>query len=128
MRKWGVAAASRKIAPERLHLVGHVVTAFVLAVKGFSKLDHAREYAPLIAVCWGGAAFILVTLVLRGRVHLFASKLEALILLIEGVVAAIVGALSMQHGQRYQPYAWFAAAAGLVVASIVRARSPERSH
>jgi hypothetical protein len=123
-----VAPASRKIASERLHLVGHVLTAFVLAVKGFSKLDHAKEYAPLIAVCWGGAALILATLAFRRRLRLFASKLEALILLVEGVVAAIVGTLSMQHGQRYQPYAWFAAAAGLGVASLVRARSPERSH
>jgi hypothetical protein len=107
---------------ERLRAAGHYLTAAVLALKGYAKLDHPEGHGLLIGVCFASAAIIGVVTALHSKLHAHAAKVEALVYVLEAVVAGAMSVATVNEGKRGLPFAWAIAAAGFLMGAVVRWR------
>jgi len=110
------------VRAERLRIAGHFLTAAVLALNGVSKLDHPEGHGLIIGLCFGSAAIIVVATALHSRLHSHAAKIEALVYVLEAVVAGAMSVVTAQDGKRGLPFVWAIAAAGLLMGAVVRWR------
>jgi chromate transport protein ChrA len=112
---------------ERLRTVGHYLTAAVLALKGWSKLEHPEGHRALIGVCFASAAVIVIVTALHRRLHAHAAKIEALVYVLEAAVAGAMAVVTVEEGKRGLPFAWAIAAAGFLAGAAVRWRWGRRT-
>lgn len=106
----------------RLRAIGHYLTAAVLALKGYAKLEHPEGHRAVIGLCFASAVVVAVVTALHSRLHAQAARVEALVYLLEASVAGAMAAVTIQEGKRGLPVAWAIAAAGLLIAAVVRFR------
>jgi hypothetical protein len=116
------AAEARERRASRLRLIGHLLTAGVLALKGVAKLDHPEEHRFIIGLCFASSAIIVLVTALHSRLHAHAPKVEALVYLLEAAVAGTMAVVTAEEGKRGLPFAWAIAAAGLLMGAVVRWR------
>lgn len=125
----GAAAEdARSLRADRLRTVGHYLTAVVLALKGYARLEHPEEHRFIIALCFASAAVIVIVTALHSRLHAQAAKVEALVYLLEATVAGTMAVVTVEEGKRGLPFAWAIAAAGLLMGAIMRVRGKPRIH
>jgi hypothetical protein len=108
--------------PERLRILGHYLTAAVLALKGYAKLEHPEEHRFVIGLCFASAAVVVILTALHSRLHAHAAKVEALVYVLEAAVAGTMAVVTVEEGKRGLPFAWAIAAAGLLMGAVMRWR------
>jgi chromate transport protein ChrA len=111
---------------ERLRSFGHYLTAAVLALKGYSKLENPEGHRALIGVCFASALIIVVVTALHSRLHHHAAKIEALVYVLEAAVAGTMAVVMAEEGKRGLPFMWAIAAAGFLAGAAVRWRGGMR--
>ena len=116
------ARDARSLRAGRLRVLGHFLTAAVLALKGAAKLDHPEGHGFVIGLCFASAAIIVGLTALHSRLHAHAAKVEALVYLLEAAVAGTMAVVTVQEGKRGLPFAWAIAAAGLLMGAVMRWR------
>jgi len=121
-RKSSPAPPSSSASRERLRSFGHYLTAAVLALKGYSKLEHPEGHRALIGICFTSAAIIVVVTALHSRLHHHAAKIEALVYVLEAAVAGTMAVVMAEEGKRGLPFMWAIAAAGFLTGAVVRWR------
>lgn len=77
----------------------HVCTALGLLLKGGSKLDHAHEYWPVIAIFFASGIYILAITIFHARLHHHERRLTASVYAIEAVATGIVAWLNLTAGK-----------------------------
>ena len=107
---------------ERLRAFGHYLTAAVLALKGYAKLEHPEGHRALIGICFASAAVIVIVTALHRRLHAHAARVEALVYVLEAAVAGAMAVVMVEEGKRGLPFAWAIAAAGFLAGAAVRWR------
>ncbi len=95
---------------ERLQTVAHYVTAFVLAVEGYARLEEPGASRAFVALCWASAAAIVTATVLHDRIERRFPPLQVLIHLLEAAVCACLFVITLHEGKVALPYAWLTAA------------------
>ena len=111
----------------RLQTVVHACTAFVLLLKGFSKLDHPEGYGVVIAVSLTGGMLVLLGTLLHRKLEGRFRHFDAVVEGTESLACAAVGTASLHHGSATIHYAWFVAATGFAIATIVRIVTARRA-
>ncbi|HYO77048.1 MAG TPA: hypothetical protein VE010_11345 [Thermoanaerobaculia bacterium] len=100
----------------------HFLTAFTLALKGFSKLDHPEGYWPVIILFFASAAYIVVVTLLHDRLHHHERWISASIYALEAVAMAIMAAVYLSEGKRALGTVATLAPIGFTIALIVHLR------
>lgn len=104
---------------ERLRMLVHFITAFVLILKGISKVEHPEGYEILIAVAFVGGAVILAGTLLHHQIARRFRYFGVAVFLIEALTYTIVGVISISHATRAIHYMWFMAAMGFTVSAVM---------
>ncbi|HCV42777.1 MAG TPA: hypothetical protein DGH68_04795 [Bacteroidetes bacterium] len=115
---------------DRLRKVWHYLAAFAIIFEGIDELDQAGRNWSFILLCWIAAAVIIAVTILHSRVKMYASFLETLIYLLEGIVCGSIGFLAIEEGKTGLPYVWFVAAILCLSATgiqLFRSRSQHRA-
>jgi hypothetical protein len=84
----------------KLQKVVHFCTAFVLLLKGISKLAHPHGYEAIIALFFASAIYIAAITILHDRLHQYERLLTASVYVIEAVVTGIMAWLYLAEGKR----------------------------
>jgi peptidoglycan/LPS O-acetylase OafA/YrhL len=105
---------------ERLQVLAHYLTAFALALKGVSKLDHPHGYWPLILLCWISATMIVILTARHDRLEKRGVPVVLLTYLAEAAVCGALAFVTFQEGKHGLPYAWLLVAVLYGVAAVVR--------
>ncbi len=116
-------SASRRDRRDRLQSLGHFLTALVLAVEGYAKLEHPDGYWPFIGLCWLASAAILVVTVAHHRIERWFPPLQLVVHFAEGAVCAALVLVTRHEGKVALPYAWLLAAVlllGLALGDLIR--------
>ena len=102
---------------DRLKKVWHYLAAFAIIFEGIDGLDQAGRNWPFILLCWVAAVIIIAVTIIHSRVKIYATFLETLIYLLEGVVCGSIGFLTLEEGKAGLSYVWFIAGILCLVAT-----------
>lgn len=106
-------------------LVVHLLTVFVLLLKGADKLTKSHLVSGSSLVLLG--LLILVLIVLEKRYHWSHALVRQACLLIEAVALAIMAVVFYQEGKVYLPYVFGACAITYLIVALVAARKNKTS-
>jgi hypothetical protein len=106
----------------------HFLTAFTLALKGFSKLEHPEGYWPIIIFFFASAAYIVAVTLLHDRLHHHERWITASIYALEAVAMTAMAAVYLSEGKRALGTVASLAPVGFVVALIVHLRRTRRGN
>ena len=84
----------------------HYITAFVIVLKGISKLDHPEKLGYSLVFILIGLALAAGTLFHHKFEHLI-KNFKGYVFLLESIVMGIVGYLYLKEGKHYIQYACF---------------------
>ena len=99
----------------------HLMTGIALLSKGLSALSHPEAPPALAGIGIGGGVLVLACVALHKR-RRGVRHFDAMVYLLEGAVAVMVGVASLQRGTDFIQYAWFVASVGFLTAAIVNFR------
>jgi hypothetical protein len=96
-----------------------LLTAFVLFLKAFTKLEHPEEKWPLIVFLFAGSAVIVSLTVLHRRLHLPHVLVNVTTYVVEAIGLAGVAYLYASEAKRGLAITTALAVGGFIVAAIV---------
>jgi uncharacterized membrane protein len=104
----------------------HYLTAFILCLKGWSKIEHHHTTVGIIILLFG------VTIALMNffhhRLEHIAHRLPSIILFIESFVTSLVFYTSIEEGWKKISFAWLLAAIMFFIAGIIHWLKPKQHH
>ncbi|WP_299823907.1 hypothetical protein [uncultured Pontibacter sp.] len=116
-----------KVSKAKLSLFIHLLTAFVLLLKGIDKTTHAHLLSGITLI--GLALAILLLLLLEKKVHLNHHTVKQACLLIESTALFIIAFVFYQEGRQYLQYVFgISALAYLAVAFMHYKKDKQSSH
>jgi len=101
----------------KLEVFLHLMTAFVLLLKGFDKITHHHLISGTTLLVLTVAVLALVFL--GERLYLSHSKVKQACLLIESLALSVVALVFFQEGRVYLPYAFGTCALAYLVVAFV---------
>jgi peptidoglycan/LPS O-acetylase OafA/YrhL len=104
----------------------HCLVGFAVFMKGTSKTNDLAHNWPLVLLCCSFGVLIFLFALFHRRVEKTWLRVSPLVSLLEAIVAASLGVVSMRHGQHLLPYAWFLASVGAVIAGVVHVAAPQK--
>lgn len=101
-----------------METIAHYLTAFVVLLKGFDKVqvDGKGTYGIILIVI--GVLIVLGT-VFHHRAEKYLKHFKPMVFILEAIVMAIVGYLYMKDGKQFIQYVCFATSVVFVVATII---------
>jgi hypothetical protein len=107
---------------ERVLLVAHVMTGFLLITKGLHELSAVDTSPVLVALTFGGGALSLAAAIFHRKLHNAKHGVGALISFVESAACLLVAVSYIEDGTRYLQYPLFFASAIALVAMVVQVR------
>ena len=114
-----VVSSAIKRRREALQKFVHFLTAFVIALKGVSKLEHASKYLPFIIVFFIAALFIVLGALFHHRLAHRFRYFDAFFFAIEAIVLFLVAYLHARDGATALQYVIGASALMYLVAIVI---------
>ena len=108
-----------------LENITHYLTAFIIILKGFDKIENPEKVAYAIVFLVIGTCIILGTIFHHKAKRLF-KHFKAYVFALEAVVMSLVGYLFMSEGKQFIQYVCFASVVGFVIALVVYIRKSKR--
>ena len=110
-----------------LQKLAHFLTAGVVVLKGFAKLEHPEGYWPLIVFLFAGGAYIAVVTLLHERLHRHMRRIEASVYAIESLVMVAMTWIFVSEGKNAIQYVTALAAFAFAIATTVRLFPPRNA-
>jgi threonine/homoserine efflux transporter RhtA len=107
---------------ERVLLVAHVLTGFLLITKGLHNLSDVDASPVILAFTLGGGALSLAAAIFHRRLHDARHGVGALVSLVESAACLLVAVSYIEDGTRYLQYPLFVASAIALGAAVVQLR------
>ncbi len=92
----------KKSQSTKLEMAIHLLTAFVLLLKGFDKLAHGHYALGAIIFLFG--LFVIVITVSHKQLQISHIKTKALVYTIEGIALLLIAYLYFNESKVYLPY------------------------
>ena len=107
---------------ERVLLVAHVLTGFLLITKGLHELSDEGASAVIVAFTLGGGVLSLAAAVFHRQLHKAKHGAGAVISFVESAACLLVAVSYVEDGTRYLQYPLFVASAIALGAAVVQLR------
>lgn len=103
---------------ERLQTLVHLLTAFVVFMKGITKLGEPK-YLPFVAIFFTAALLIVLGTLYHHRLAHRFRYFDAAFYFLEAIVLSLVAYLQAGDGKRYLPFITAAAVIGYLIAAFI---------
>ena len=117
-----VPEVKRSRRKERVLLVAHVLTGFLLITKGLHKLSDVDASPVILALTLGGGALSLAAAMFHRRLHNARHGVGAMISFVESAACLLVAVSYVEDGTRYLQYPLFVTSAIALGAAVVQLR------
>jgi drug/metabolite transporter (DMT)-like permease len=107
---------------ERVLLIAHLMTGFLLIAKGLHELSAVDTSPVIVALTFAGGALSLAAAIFHRRLHSAKHGVGALISFIESAACLFVAVSYIEDGTRYLQYPLFVASAFALGAMVVQLR------
>ncbi len=105
---------------QKLDTLTHLLTAFVILMKGISKLEHAHEYAPFIALYFASSLAVFLIVCFHHWLSHRIRHLGVATYLIESLVMGSIAYLQFTQGSTRLGWPFLVACILFIVAVVVR--------
>jgi len=117
-----VLDVKRSHRKERVLLIAHVMTGFLLITKGLHEVSEVDASPVLLALTFGGGALSLAAALFHWKLHNTKHGVGALISFVESAACLFVAVSYIEDGTRYLQYPFFVASAIALGAVVVQLR------
>ncbi len=107
------------IRRDRLRLAGHGFVGLAIVMEGISRIGVPEENWPFSLFCFVAAVLLVLSVVYHERLKPLLHDPHAIPLVIEAVLAFVLGFKGLGEGKVFLPWAWFAAGSGGAIAAVV---------
>jgi len=101
--------ATKRRFRDRLQVMAHLLTAFVMACEGIARIEQLHEQWPFIAFLFASSVIVLVISVSHKKIKARLAYSQSALYFLEGIVSLVIAVMYVKEGKAAVQYPFFIA-------------------